>query len=223
MQQSVIRAQELDNVKKTYDQAESARRRYPSRVVDFPPHDDVCGAVAEHVRRFFAGRTVERLTWSIGPIEDTNPHFHVLRVAPRAADGLWEYVTIGGWAATEDQDHGLEFVLSTADPDPRAVELLAMVVHYHQGGLLGLGDTCPIGEPWLPGSACDHLLVSLPYPHGPDLQVCHVGDRHVDVLWLLPITRSERDFKSVNGLEALERRFDDAALPYWDSARPSVV
>jgi len=56
----------------------------------------------------------------------------------------------------------------------------------------------------VPGSRCDRLLVSLPYPWGPNLQTCHVGDRHVDFLWLLPITQEECDFKVTNGLEALE-------------------
>lgn len=61
----------------------------------------------------------------------------------------------------------------------RAIELLAMTVYYNRTGKLGLGQTVPIGEPWLPGSTCDHLLISLPYPFGPDLQTCHVGDRHM--------------------------------------------
>lgn len=94
---------------------------------------------------------------------------------------------IVGWAATETDGGGLEFILSTAAAAPRAVELLAMNVYYHRGGRLGLGHTVPIGEPWLPGSACDHLLITRPYPFGPGLQTCHVGDRPVDFLWLLPV------------------------------------
>jgi hypothetical protein len=39
----------------------------------------------------------------------------------------------------------------------------------------------------------------------------------------LPITTDERDFKVTNGLEALERRFEEAALEYWDTQRASVV
>ena len=42
-------------------------------------------------------------------------------------------------------------------------------------------------------------------------------------LWLLPVTAAERDFKAANGLEALEERFDDAELEYWDTRRASVV
>jgi suppressor of fused protein SUFU len=45
----------------------------------------------------------------------------------------------------------------------------------------------------------------------------------VDVLWLLPITQAERDFKVAHGLEALEQRFDNSALEYWDICRKSVV
>ncbi|MET7282206.1 suppressor of fused domain protein [Kribbella sp. NPDC005582] len=180
---------------------------------------DVSEALEHHVRRFFRGRTVDAFTWAAGPISEQSPDFRVLRVAPAARGDLWTYLSIGGWAATS----GLEFVLCTESAAARAVELLAMTVYYQSSRTLGLGHTLPIGEPWLPGSTCDHLLISLPYPFGPDLQTCHVGDRHVDFLWLLPITESERAFKVASGLEALESRFDQAELRYWQPDRPSVI
>jgi Suppressor of fused protein (SUFU) len=192
-------------------------------VVDFPPCDDTCGALEAHVRRFFAGQPVAAFTWEGGPIRQANPRFRVLRVEPVAEAQLWQYISVGGWAATAGERWGLEFILSTAAATPRAVELLARSVYYHRGGRLGLGHTVPIGEPWLPGSACDHLLISAPYPFGPDLQTCHVGDRHVDFLWLLPVTMAERDFKAANGLEALESRLEEAEVKYWDVRRPSVL
>ena len=105
----------------------------------------------------------------------------------------------------------------------RAVELLAMTVFYHRGGKLGLGHTLPLGEPWMEGSMCDHFLVSLPYPFGPDLEIVHVGDRHVEFLWLLPITEAERDLKVADGLETLESRFEEVGLHYWEIDRTSVV
>ena len=98
-----------------------------------------------------------------------------------------------------------------------------MTVFYHRGGKLGLGHTLPIGEPWAPGSLCDHLLVSLPYPFGPGLEIAHIGDRHVEFLWLLPITEAERQLKVSYGLEALQSRFDGVGLRYWQVDRPSVV
>jgi hypothetical protein len=50
-----------------------------------------------------------------------------------------------------------------------------------------------------------------------------VGDRHVDFLWLLPITEAERDFKAADCLEALESRFEQARLDYRDVRHRSVV
>lgn len=190
---------------------------------DFPPCDDVCGALEEHVRRFFHDRSVEVFTWTAGPILDQNPHFRVLRVAPQTPGDVWTYVSVGGWAETADTNRGLEFMICTESEDPRAIDLLAMTVYYHRGGMLDLGHTLPIGEPWLPGSPCDSLLVSLPYPFGPDLQTCHVGDRHVEFLWLIPITDAERSWKVSAGLEALESRFDEVGLKYWQATRASVV
>ena len=113
----------------------------------------------------------------------------MLRVAPATPADVWTYVSVGGWAAMGG-DFGLEFVICTASAEDRAVELLAMTVFYNHGGKLNVGHTLPIGEPWLPGSGCDQLLVCVPYPFGPDLQTCHVGDLHVEFLWLLPITES---------------------------------
>jgi hypothetical protein len=192
-------------------------------MVDLPPCDDVCGALEEHVRTFFHGHQVEAFTWRAGPILDANPHFRALRVAPISPHGLWTYVSVGGWATTAATNHGLEFVLTVPSETPRAVELLAMTVYYHRDERLGLGHTYPIGEPWLPGSQCDYMLVSLPYPFGPDLQQCDVGDRHVDFLWLLPITEQERAFKINHGQEALEARFDEIGLHYWVTRRDSAI
>jgi len=192
-------------------------------VVDIQPCDDVCGALEEHVRRYFAGHRVEVLTWDSGPIDEASPHFRALQVAPSAPDGPWHYVSIGGWAATPDGDRGLEFIVSTPAETREAVELLAMNVYFHQDGQLAPGHTVPIGEPWLPGSLCDHLLVSLPHLFGAGLQRCYVGDRHVEFLWLAPVTKAERDFCADYGQEALERRLEAAGVRYWDIGRDSVV
>lgn len=190
---------------------------------DFPHCDDVCGALEEHVRRFFSTREIEAITWTAGPILEENPHFRVLRIPPESPGEVWTYVSVGGWPGTSDQKHGLEFIVCTASAEARAIELLAMTVYYNRGGKLGLGHTLPIGEPWLPGSNCDNLLVCLPYPFGPDLETCHVGDRHIQFLWLLPISDAERAWKVSAGLEALESRFDEVGLRSWQVDRASVV
>ena len=98
-----------------------------------------------------------------------------------------------------------------------------MAAWYHGQYALGLGHTFPIGEPWLPGSRCPFFLVSLPYPFGPELEVCNSADGQARILWLVPITAVERNFKAREGLEALEQRFDECRLEYWRPNRESVV
>jgi hypothetical protein len=98
-----------------------------------------------------------------------------------------------------------------------------MTAYYHKDRQLGVGHTMALGEPWVENSQCNCALVSLPYPLGPDFEICNTKNSHVHVLWVLPITESERAFKVENGLEAIESAFDKCALPYWDFTRPSVV
>ena len=98
-----------------------------------------------------------------------------------------------------------------------------MATWYHRHKHLDCGHTLPIGEPWLPGSTCNHFLVSLLYPFGPKLENCEVAGEPMRVLWLLPITAAERAFKVEYGLEALEQKFDDVGLEYWNPGRVSAV
>ena len=88
---------------------------------------------------------------------------------------------------------------------------------------MDVGHTVPIGEPWLEDSLCDHFLVSVPYPYGPDVEMCRWDGGHARLLWLLPITEAERDFRSEHGLEALEARLDRAAINFADPLRGSIV
>jgi hypothetical protein len=114
-------------------------------------------------------------------------------------------------------------LIAAPEQNERHVELLFMAAWYHRCEGLGAGHTLLIGEPWLPDSACNFFLVSLPYPFGPELEVCHLSESHLHVLWLLPITATEREFKKREGLEALEQRFDECGLEFWLPDRPSVI
>ena len=183
-------------------------------------------ALLEHVRTFFGGHAVEVLHHDHGSIRTRVPAFHVLRVEPGPRLDLWTYVSAGVWEVTQRDGHGLEFVVTTQRDEAAPVDLLTITAYYHAGPpeqRLDIGHTIPIGAPWLDDSACDHLLVSVPYPYGPDLEVCAWQRGHARLLWLLPITEAERDYRATNGLEALEARFDEHAIEFWDPRRPSVV
>lgn len=183
-------------------------------------------AAEVHVRRFFRGHEPIAAKYWPGPIETRLPGFKVLAIPPGPRTGLWTYASIGA-SAIRSNDHANEFFVLAQESDDAHVELVTMIAYYHADEdpafRLGLGHTVPIGRPWLPGSHCDHLLVSLPYPFGPELEQCPDSDGHIQVLWLLPITDEERAFRFEHDLEALEQRFDTAALEYWRPDRPSVV
>jgi hypothetical protein len=180
----------------------------------------------DHLRARFPTQTLEVLPPAPGPIHRRVPDFHVLRLAPGLREGGWLYVSSGLWDATQHHGHGLEFVLYAAEPSDQHVETVTMTAYYHAGGgadALDVGHTVPIGRPWLPGSDCDHLLVSLPYLWGPSLEECTFPEGHIRVLWLLPVTRAEKTFCHAHGLEALEQRLEDAGIEPTDPARASVV
>lgn len=182
---------------------------------------DPSATVRRHLGEFFAGHACEEHVWTLGPAPEELPRLRVAEFAPGPRTGLWVYATVGAWEARDDPR--LEFLITAPGPDLRHVELLAMTAWYHGRHGLGTGHTFPIGEPWLPGSKCEFFLVSLPYPFGPDLEVCNFRGGHLHVLWLLPITAAEREFKVREGLEAIEQRFDACGLEYWDPHRDPVV
>ncbi|MFI6491668.1 hypothetical protein [Streptomyces sp. NPDC050564] len=146
-------------------------------------------AVESHVRAFFDGHCVEVVDFDLGPErrEVVVDGLCVLVVGPGPRSDSWAYVTAGCWAAMEKDGHGLEFVMTAHVRDQRFVELMAMIAYYHCGGhQLDLEHSMPIGEPWVPGSACDHLLISLPYLHGPDLEHCPLPGGYARIPWTLP-------------------------------------
>ena len=184
-------------------------------------------AVEAHVRAFFAGRAVDLFAFDDGPIEARVPGFAELCVAPADGGDLWTYVSCGVWDAVHQGELGIEFCLIAPERAHRHALHLAQSAFYHAkpdaSQRLDLGHTVPIGEPWMPGSALDHDLVSLPYTLGPDFENCVWDGGHARILWLMPITESERDFKREHGLEALEQRFEEADVRYADPARPAVA
>ena len=177
--------------------------------------------IRKHLVEFFAGHKHTEHIWTLGPAQEEFPHLRIVEFAPGPKSDLWIYTSIGAWKAQESPR--LEFLIIGPKQDQRHVELLSMTTWYHGHHGLGHGHTLPIGEPWLPNSECNYLLVSTPYPFGPSLEICNVEDWHVHILWLLPITSAERDYKVQHGLEELEQQFEKAELEYWEPKRSSVV
>lgn len=187
------------------------------------PSSESIAAVERHIRQFFSGHEISKHQWMLGPTPDAMPGFRVLCAGPGPRTGHWTYLSLGASAIENAASGSLEFFLVAPAEDLRHVELVTMVAWYHKTDGLGHSHTVPIGHPWLPNSQCDHLLVTTPYPFGPELEICNVDGMQVYVLWLLPITEAEREFKALNGLESLEQLFDTAAIDYSDPQRQSVA
>jgi Suppressor of fused protein (SUFU) len=179
--------------------------------------------VRAHLNSFFAGHIVAERRWLLGPMVREHPSFYVLEVAPGPRSSLWVYVSVGASDMRQNEGAALEFILACPSQSDRGVELVTMSARYHRTQGLDQGHTLPIGEPWLPGATCDHILISLPYPWGPDFEVLRYAQSHIHILWLLPITAAERGYKAEHGQEALEVLLEKEGLEYWRVDRCSVT
>jgi hypothetical protein len=66
-------------------------------------------------------------------------------------------------------------------------------------------------------------LISLPYLDGPELEYGVFNGGRLRFLWLIPITRNEKEFKKTRGLEALEEIFEKRSFNYAEPMRASVI
>lgn len=183
-------------------------------------------AVVDHLSRCFPPGEVVIEAPVPGPMHQLVPHLHIARIQPDPTARSWLYVTASLWPATQREGHGLDFALFAPAQSSWHVETLTTVAYYHATGgtyALGHGHTVAIGQPWLPGSTCDYLLVSLPYPWGQGFEICPVPGGHTRLLWLLPITADEKAYRHEHGLEALEQRLEAAGIAFLDPGRPSTV
>jgi hypothetical protein len=179
--------------------------------------------IHDHVQRFFAGHKINERRWAESYVSDLYPDFSVLEIEPGPRSGNWNYVSSETWETAQEGAGLIEFMIITDKPSLRQIQILTMNHVYHRDENLMLGSTYPLGEPWVKGSNCTHMLVSLPYTYGPDFEICAIGDGHLHIYWLAPITEREHDFKARNGADALEEVFETEGLEYWKAKRKSVI
>lgn len=182
-----------------------------------------CGDIMHHYARQWRNQPGLR-HWDKGPVDDLCSDFTILEFPPIPSRNMWTYATCC-MSGERDAD-ACELHIFSPVQTSLQVELLTVLAHYHRTEMhIGLGHTVNFGRPWLPGSCCDHGLVSRPYLDGPALEtLTRAGaSSHVSFYWLIPITKSERDFKKQYGLEALEERLEASKFNYLDFDRPSIL
>ena len=183
-------------------------------------------AIRHHYRTFWPSAAVEDEVYLDCLVEDRLPGLHIAEIRPKDWPGITILATIGAWTGTRDSNHNLEF-LALATSDVRTVRTrLAKVAYYNAGPpdhRLGVGHTIPIGEPWVKCSNLDHVLLSVPYLWGPSLEDLVLADRHIRVLWALPIYRIEAEYRHLHGLEELERKLEADGVDVLDPFRNPAV
>lgn len=181
-------------------------------------------ALERHVREFWDGHIVESTPWRQGPIVERVPHFSTYRVFPKRAGEAWVYVTVGSSVDGSEVGGTGFFVMSPVPADVHS-ETLAMVSHYHsfEAHRLSIGSIVNLGRPWIPDSPMDHLLLSLPYPYGPELEWSPEEAGSARFLWLLPVHQSEADFIKRATLDEFESVLDSGRVNVLDPNRRPII
>jgi hypothetical protein len=149
----------------------------------------------------------------------------IIRFDPLVAEkGVWAYVTSGA-RVVRCESSRKEFLILSPRSDERHLQTLEEVVFRHAvpNNALFMGETFTLSRPWLEGSLCDCLLVSRPYLLSPSLEFLDLDEYQVQFCWLFPITSQERGYLHKNGLDVLERLFEQQRVKPLDPTRPSVV
>jgi hypothetical protein len=182
-------------------------------------------AVYDHATGFWANSVVSEEKWDEGPIEENVPGFKVLKLKSNEKGRPVAYVTCGCFSVEAPDHIRHEFFLISPKVDNQHVETLTMLANFHADKKyrLDVGSIVSIGAPWMEGSKCNHLLISIPYPYGPKLEWLKTDTACIRFLWALPITEREAGFAELHGFSALEERFDSARLNYLDIFRPSAI
>jgi hypothetical protein len=155
-----------------------------------------------------------------GPLSSIMPWFYVGKFFD-AHTSWWIYYTNG----CDCISYGVhqEFMILDREDRNRNVEILHWITLYCQTCPVNLGDVVELGEKWHEISQLDHLLVSLPYPFPQDLRVVSSAECPIEIMWLLPISKSEADYAKKRDIEALEILLETRQIEFTDYRRESVI
>jgi hypothetical protein len=160
--------------------------------------------------------------WDRGNFEKLPYDFRVLEFAPNNLRNMWTYATCA--MSQPDDEKRIELHLFSSKRDEGLIEVLTAIAYYHRNtAKIGLGHTVNFGKPWQDESLCEYGFVSLPYLDGPSLENLENNRSLIKCYWLIPVTENEVDFKSKNGVEELEYKFDEAGLDYINPNRLSLI
>ena len=161
--------------------------------------------------------------WDKGPLEKMHHDFRVLEFSPSLKRNMWTYATC--CMSQEEESNPIELHIFSLKRDQTIIELLTSLSYYYKNTLkFDLWHTINFGRPWQNESVCDYGLVSLPYLDGPELENLKFNKTNLaKFYWLIPVTKSEVEYKNEYGIEALEMKFDQIGLDYVNPNRESII
>lgn len=178
-------------------------------------------SIENHYREIW-GINAEVCEFSAGPIHELPHGFSVLRFPPHDGRKMWTYATC--CMSLPDDNKPIELHIFSPRESDEIVELLVATAHYHRTSTkLDVGHSVNFGKAWVGQSQCEYGLISLPYLDGPKLELLQLGSRSINFYWLIPVSKSEVEFKKKNGLEALEVEFDRSQFDYVNPIREAVI
>jgi Suppressor of fused protein (SUFU) len=183
-------------------------------------------ALQEHLAHFFRpDHTIQRGDFDLGPIKQRVPGYAYYLISPGRRTAHHTYVSTGVWDAVHDRNgRGFEFALMVDQPAMRHVELLTTLAFFHAGPpekRLAHGHMVPIGEPWVPGSALDHVVLTRDSPLRSEFALCELPEGDIRILQIIPISAAEAQVRRDGGMEALEPLLQ--GIDYANPLRASVV
>ncbi|ABU58087.1 suppressor of fused domain protein [Roseiflexus castenholzii] len=119
-----------------------------------------------------------------------------------------------------------EYIMHAARAnEQQAAELLALVAEYPfvHNVEIGPGYVMPVGEPVAPGSPMEYLYFTYPYLDDSRMYESNPWgeierpELLIQVLWVLPIYRSEAQFIRIAGMEAFEGRLQERHAQIYDA------
>lgn len=178
-------------------------------------------AIAEHYAQRWQG-DYELLAFQHGPNASFAPELRIAVFEPAEGNKLWRYATCG--MSDLRAMPAIELHLFSLEWDEGNLELLTAAAFYHfKTAALNLGHTVNFGRPWQSNSQLCCGFISLPYHEDIDFEQFEFDSKTIHCYWLIPITEAERDLRLSEGVEALEQRFDEHELRYYDPFRAAVV
>src|SRR5262249_48018352 len=115
--------------------------------------------IERHLEEFWNPRTQVHLSVDQGPVVNSIPSFSVIRFSPTEEKPYWIFCTLGCFKVDSGHQRHEFFLLSPTESSQHVLTL-SMLANFHADSRyrLGPGNVVEIGDPWLPGSSCDHLL-----------------------------------------------------------------